>query len=87
MWRALLWLLAATMLPAGAAARDLLATAPAASDFVLAEGGAAANVVSDPADHAVVAIAAAHLREDIAAVSGAARTQTEHAGLDRHARA
>ena len=75
MWRALLWLLAAIMLPAGAAARDLLAATPSASDFMLAEGGTMANVVSDPADHEVVTFAAAHLREDIAAVSGATREQ------------
>lgn len=40
-------------------------------DFALAAGGQAARIVIDPADHEVVRIAAADLRTDIEAVTGA----------------
>ncbi|WP_225421483.1 glycosyl hydrolase 115 family protein [Sphingomonas parva] len=54
--------------PAGAASPGLLART--ASGFPLAAAGAAAPVHYDPADHPVVAHAAADLARDVAAVTG-----------------
>lgn len=64
--------LAAFLLSATAALADeWVRGAGKAGDFPLAVSGHAARIVTDPADHAVVRIASADLRDDIGAVTGA----------------
>lgn len=58
-----------------AKAGPLLARAADPSAFPLADAAGASTVVTDPRDHAVVAIAAQDLRHDIAAVAGATRVR------------
>ena len=54
-----------------AQAADWVGAAAGPGSFPLAADGAAARIVTDPADHAVVQIAATDLRADIARVTGA----------------
>ena len=56
---------------ARAQAADWVGAAAGPGSFPLAADGAAARIVTDPADHAVVQIAATDLRADIARVTGA----------------
>lgn len=54
-----------------ALADEWVRSAPRAGDFPLVVAGHAARIVTDPTDHEVVRIAAADLRGDIGAVTGA----------------
>ncbi len=56
---------------------DLVSNVPVRGAFVLADPGGTAAVVTDPADAAVVGIAARDLADDIAAVAGTRPTRTD----------
>lgn len=66
-----LFLLALLSVTPMAAARDWVRASPRTGDLTLAAQGRVAPVVIDPADHDVVAIAAADLRRDLATVTRA----------------